>query len=247
MSTDGSTPQDFRFQIAPRNGRAERLVIAITGDEEIHRDLLNPDLDRDRRSFLRRLEEIANLPDGELSNLATDLVAAADEADDLLAQATATQGASSGGRRSQASLIVDIVVENDDIDLIHDVEDVAYATLNREDHRETWSLRRKGFRSGLAREFYLQHGKVPGSQALQDALNVIEGRARYDGEEHEVHVRFAHVGEAIYVDLCDPSWQVVEITSSDWNILTDAPVRFCRHRGMLSLPEPQHGGSLNQL
>jgi hypothetical protein len=62
-----------------------------------------------------------------------------------------------------------------------------------------------------------------------------------------VHVRVAECDGNIYLDLCNSSWQVVEITSEGWQIIDESPVRFRRSRGMLPLPMPQAGGSVEEL
>ncbi len=62
------------------------------------------------------------------------------------------------------------------------------------EHAETWPLRSKGFRRWLARRHYQETGGAAGSQAVQDALGVLEGRALYDGEERPVAVRLAEAG-----------------------------------------------------
>src|SRR5690606_15657372 len=52
---------------------------------------------------------------------------------------------------------------------------------------------------------------------------------------------------AIYVDLCDDAWQAVEVTAGGWRVVANPPVRFCRTKGMLPLPVPVAGGSVDEL
>ena len=94
--------------------------------------------------------------------------------------------------------------------------------------------------------YYEAEGKPVGSQALLDALGALEGKAIFDGAEREAHVRLAEDGEAIYLDLCNRAWEVVEITPEGWRVLPgkDAPVRFRRARGMQPLPYPAEDGDL---
>jgi len=75
----------------------------------------------------------------------------------------------------------------------------------------------------------------------------LEGRAAFDGPEHEVETRVAEHDDAVYVDLADAAWQAVEIRGSDWRIVTEPPVKFRRKRGTLALPAPVKGGSLEEL
>ena len=52
---------------------------------------------------------------------------------------------------------------------------------------------------------------------------------------------------ALYLDLGNETWDVVKITAQGWRIMKDCPVKFRRHRGMLPLPVPRGGGSIEEL
>jgi hypothetical protein len=122
-----------------------------------------------------------------------------------------------------------------------------YATVAVGDHRETWPIASNGFRRRLSKSFYDAFAKAPGAQAVQDALNVIAGKAVHEGAEHEVAVRLAEQGGAIWLDLCDADWRAVRVTASGWSVARGCPVKFVRRRGMLALPEPARGGNVNDL
>ncbi len=147
-------------------------------------------------------------------------------------------------RESQATRLVRL---GRAAELWHTPDGEGWATIDAGEHREHWPLRARGFREWLARRYYEAHGQAPTSQAMQDALAVLEGDAKYAGPEHPVHVRVAEHDGAIYLDLADPQWRAVEIAPDGWRVVTDPPVRFRRARGMQPLPEPQRGGSLDLL
>ena len=142
-------------------------------------------------------------------------------------------------RPTQAQLLIRCAAG---AELFHTPAGEAYASVPVGDHRETHQIKSKGFRRYLVREFFNQHDRPPGAQALQDALGLLEARAQFDGTEREVYVRVASdkTGEAIYVDLANERWEVVEITAGGWRVLPGerASVRFRRSRGMLPLPTP---------
>jgi hypothetical protein len=123
----------------------------------------------------------------------------------------------------------------------------ACATVPVGGHHETWPLRTKNFRHWLARLFYESTGKAAGGQALQDALNLLEARALYDGSEQPLFIRIAQMHETVYLDLADEHWRVVEISADGWRVLETSPVKFRRSRGMLPLPDPIPGGSIEEL
>lgn len=115
-------------------------------------------------------------------------------------------------------------------------------------HRETWPIKSTGFRRWLAREFYQEEGKPPNSEAMQGALNILEAKAHFDGEEHNVFVRVASDSSgAIYLDLGNPLWEAVAITPAGWQVISDTPVKFRRSRGMAALYRPERGGKIGEL
>jgi hypothetical protein len=134
-------------------------------------------------------------------------------------------------------------------ELFHTPAGDAYATIPVADHLETHPIKAKGFRRWLVREFYRNYGRPPGAQALQDALGLLEAQAEFDGAQREVHVRVAGHDGAIYVDLANDSWEAVEIKAGSWQVVSSAatPVRFRRPRGMLPLPVPVRGRTVDEL
>ena|SRR5437867_13112873 len=51
----------------------------------------------------------------------------------------------------------------------------------------------------------------------------------------------------IYLDLADAHWRAVEIAPTGWQVVEAPPVRFRRPPGLLPLPIPERGGSLEPL
>jgi Domain of unknown function (DUF3854) len=150
----------------------------------------------------------------------------------------------SPARKPQATILVELA---DDAELFHTPEGDAYATVKCGEHFETWPLKARGFRDWLMRRYYEAEGSAPSTQAVQDALDVLRGKARFDGATHEVHTRLAEHEGAIYLDLCDELWRVVGVSRDGWQVVDCSPVKFRRSKGMLALPEPKRGGEINHL
>lgn len=125
--------------------------------------------------------------------------------------------------------------------------DDTFALIERKGHREILPLRSKAFRKWLSLLFYDEIDKPPGSQALEDALKMLEALAEPNAIRAEVHVRLAHHGGAIYFDLGSADWKVVEIDQDGWRIVSDPPVFFWRPKGQRAIPEPVADGSLDEL
>jgi hypothetical protein len=156
------------------------------------------------------------------------------------------QTASEGGNESQATALVRLA-EEVGAELFHNSDGDAYARIWARDHHEVWRLSQKKFKVWLRRLFYAETGKSPNSQAMQDALGVLEGKAVFAGEQHDVHTRVTEHDGAVYHDLANELWEAVEVTESGWRVVSDPPVRFRRTRAMLPLPHPTSGGSLEAL
>jgi hypothetical protein len=133
--------------------------------------------------------------------------------------------------------------------LFHTRDKVAYVDIEVFGWRETWPVRSRGFRHWLVRIYYKMTGMAPNSEALQTALALTEARAFFDGPEREVYVRVGGARGRIYIDLANAHWQAVEISSVGWRVLDSkqTPVRFRRAPGLLPLPAPQVGGSVDDL
>ena len=99
----------------------------------------------------------------------------------------------------------------------------------------------------MRRLFWEHSNKSPNSQALQDAMGVLEGMAIFDGQEHETAVRISGDDNCIFVDLANEAWQAVKITADGYEVIDNPPVKFIRPRGVLPLPIPESGGTLDEL
>lgn len=148
-------------------------------------------------------------------------------------------------RPTQAELL--IALARDSVELLFHHQDRAYADIRVDGHRETWPVNSPRFRQWLRRLYYAEHQKVPNAEAVQQALDQVEGAASFDGEEHQVELRVAGHAGRIYIDLGDPDWRAIEIDEDDWRVIDDPPVRFRRPRGLRALPEPTRGGDISTL
>ena len=132
-------------------------------------------------------------------------------------------------------------------ELFHTVTGTAFADLPINGQRETWPIRSKRFRWWLRSSYYDATGMAPGAGAVTSALDLLEARAQFDGPERTVHVRVAEHSGRIYLDLANERWRAVEIGPDGWRVVDRPPVRFRRPAGLLPLPVPQRGGSIELL
>ncbi len=237
-------PPEVVLDCAKAGVSGKARLIARLPDGTTYTDVVDIGLSAQRAAYCQRLTErypgLAREPlDAELERIAAEMLSVP---------------GSGGGRenRSQATCLVELVEADSGVELFHTPgghDSEGYARVTFDDHSETWALTSRGFRRWLSRKFFQEKRKVPGGQALADALTVLAGMAIHEGQEHEVHVRVAELNGVIWLDLADADWRAVEISRSGWRIVagTTIPVRFIRRRGALALPAPVPGGELSLL
>jgi hypothetical protein len=132
-------------------------------------------------------------------------------------------------------------------ELFHTPAGTAFADILVDGHRETWPIRSKRFRGWLRRRYYQATGDAANAAEVRSALDLFEARAQFDASERAVHVRIAKHAGHIYLDLADEHWRAVDIGPDGWRVIGCSPVRFRRPAGMLPLPLPQQGCSIESL
>ena len=132
-------------------------------------------------------------------------------------------------------------------ELFHTPSGVAFADFITDGHRETWPIRSKHFRNWLRRCYYNATGAAAGAAVIGSALDLLEARAQFDAPERAVNIRVAEHDGRLYLDLADEHWRAVAIGPDGWRVLGCPPVRFRRSPGMLPLPVPERGGSIEAL
>jgi hypothetical protein len=136
------------------------------------------------------------------------------------------------------SIAVQLVALAGDCDFFHDGDREAWVTFSVGEHKETTRVNAGAFWDWLERRFHESTGRTANAAAKQEAQGVFRGKAKYEGSQHSVHVRIAEHDGAIYLDLADAERRVVRITSTAWQVVGDAPVKFWRPKGLLPLPMP---------
>jgi hypothetical protein len=132
-------------------------------------------------------------------------------------------------------------------EVFHSPSDVAFADVITDGHRETWPIRSKRFRTWVRRCYYHATGAAPGGAVIASALDLLEARAQFDAPERAVSMRIAEHADRIFLDLADEHWRAVSIGADGWRVVGCPPVRFRRSPGMLPLPIPERGGSVEIL
>jgi hypothetical protein len=147
--------------------------------------------------------------------------------------------------RSVADILVDIAEAKYDFGTTEDGEVFG---VPRSGPRIVRLLRggKSSLRAQLAQEYRRQRRKVAGQQALASAMLCLEGAAQ-EAEPVTLWQRVARHGDVLWLDLGDQTGRAVKITPAGWSVEDQAPVLFKRTALTSALPEPEAGGTLDEL
>lgn len=130
-------------------------------------------------------------------------------------------------------------------ELFHTLTRDEFASVSVAGHRETYPVKSTAFRHYLRRLFLRLMRKAPSTSAINDAMNMCAAIAA-DGPEYNVYLRVGEINRELWLDLGDPDWAAVRITSDGWQVVPDPPIRFRRPLAALPLPMPSPGGDLRR-
>lgn len=150
-----------------------------------------------------------------------------------------------GGERAADRLIG--LVFDSGIELFHDPDQRAWASIRVDGHPENHLVRSRAFQLFLLRTYYQDTGRSPGAQAVRATQDLLESKALFDGVESLVNLRVANHQGKLYLDLCDRAWRAVEIDPDGWRVVDRPPPKFHRTRGSRPLPVPEPGGNIDEL
>lgn len=122
-----------------------------------------------------------------------------------------------------------------------------FIRFNHNEHLEIWPLDSRNFEDYAKYLFYKKEGKVPSSNAINDAIGTLSGKAKFDGPMHNLNCRVAWHDDALWYDLADDKWQAVRIDKEGWQLIDKPPIIFQRYPHMLPQVEPTPGGDVKQV
>jgi len=122
--------------------------------------------------------------------------------------------------------------------LFCDAEGKGYAEVPINGHTEYHLITSSLFKDFVSKSFYETTGSVLKKQDLNDAIYALNGMALYSNDLRSVYLRCAKYAGDYYIDLCNSFWQVVKVTTFDWEVLDHSPVPFIRNKNMRPLPFP---------
>jgi hypothetical protein len=119
------------------------------------------------------------------------------------------------------------------------------------DRLEIFGLRSAAFRDWLIDGYLADQPEPPSNWAIRRVIGALEAKARFTSGVPEVFVRVGQHGDeaalTYFLDLGDSSGRAVAIRDDGWRIVDRPGVHFRRPEGLLSMPAPVPGGSIELL
>jgi hypothetical protein len=173
-----------------------------------------------------------------------DYLAAEDEIADLATEESDTRN---GKKKSVAQLLIELALKSGT--LWHDSTGAGWIDFTVDGNQQTARIRSKRFRDFLSRVLWQREKRSVSSEGWSEAVNILEGLARFDGPEREAFLRVGKHEGAIYIDLGTEDWRIIRVSPTGWDIIpySECPIRFYRADCQLPLPIPTRDGSLDDL
>lgn len=158
----------------------------------------------------------------------------------------------------QRATVSDVLVEiGKSVELLHDVDQNAYARIEQNGRFCLTSVKSKAFRDWLGNKYFEKMGRSCNKQQLDQEIDTIRARALYDSPQVEVYHRIAKVKDnwrdkfidVVVIDLNNDANDAVFISPVGYWL--DNPnehgVNFIRSNASKALPSPVGQGDVNML
>jgi len=130
-------------------------------------------------------------------------------------------------------------------------EGLLYVLVPAGDYEQVFALWSPEFRHWLLDGCRFGADDLPKNGAVRSVLSDLEDRARFDPDGPRVYVRVGRGSSSnappYYLDLGDASGRAVKIAAEGWSIVERPGAHFRRPDGLLPLPIPGSGGSIELL
>jgi putative DNA primase/helicase len=146
-------------------------------------------------------------------------------------------GASSDDKRSVAEKLIDLISQNSN-SFFKDQYDVPFARIHNTDHHEIVRVGSDKFKRYLGRLYYENENKVANTEALTNAVQVLQAKSEYRGDTIPLSLRVASHNGDIFYDLTNEKWQCVRITREYWQLLDEAPSTMFMRYNQTSQVQP---------
>jgi hypothetical protein len=128
----------------------------------------------------------------------------------------------------------------------HTETEESFARVKVQGHLENLPIQSAEFSSWLKRLLWKATKEAVDGKTLDAVRGVLEGKARFEGQEHRLYNRVAWHDGAIWYDLGDSEWRAVKVTPQGWSLVTDVPILFRRYAHQRPQLVPDRAGALSE-
>src|SRR5215207_7165238 len=141
--------------------------------------------------------------------------------------------------------LVELASENTSL-LFKDQYGKAHAWAHIGDHDEVIPIESSKFKRYLARSFYEKSGnKVANADAINNAIQVIQAKAEFEGQTTPLSLRVAWYNGDIYYDLSNEKWQCVRISPEGWEVVNSTPIPMLVRYNQIPQADPNRNYEQN--
>ncbi|RLQ20151.1 hypothetical protein DWB85_19235 [Seongchinamella sediminis] len=122
-------------------------------------------------------------------------------------------------------------------ELAHDSMREPYIRVTVEEKKMLFKLRGEEFKRFFSYHYIRVNSNSPDAKLIKNTFAYLEGRAIYEGDLVDPDVRLVGDTDLLEIDLCDRSYQVVQVTS-DGFVICQPEGHLLRRHGQQALPRP---------
>lgn len=161
-------------------------------------------------------------------------------------QAKEDNGEGESSNKSKTKQLLKIVEKQNGINLFHDEKGDGYAQIrNTGGFLEIHKIRSDDFKRYLSYLMWKETNDAIYGEALASVTATLEGKAKFDGEMHELNIRSTWHEGSLWYDLGD--WRAVKIDQNGWKIVPEPPILFKHLPHQKKQVEPVRGGNLRDI
>lgn len=134
-----------------------------------------------------------------------------------------------GEKEKQSDVIIRLA---DDIQYFTDELEESFAAVDINGHIEVMALNSAKFKLYLTKLYFEDRNSAPSSDAMNQALKVLEMKAMFSGEQRKLQRRITEDEGDYFYDLGDKKWQVVKISKNGCQVEHRPPILFTRNKNM---------------
>ena len=134
------------------------------------------------------------------------------------------------------------------VELFHAPDNTAYGAVSLDNGGTAiYPVNSNQMKSLLNQRYYKETRKVPSSEAMKGAVNVLIGRAVHECNEYLLSNRVAWKDGNIVYDMSNPLYETVTISKDGWTISQEKYPMFRRHNHQIPQYMPTGGGNVDKI